>query len=86
MKYKIEEVKAHDPPRPHMTFCLRITWDYRNPERENDQWLTRIEFKDWLQNQFMLNRGYEYLPFNELFHYVYFSKRDDMMLFKLVFG
>ena len=85
MKYEIAEVKNQDPLDPVTAFCLRITWDYKNPERKDDQWHTLVEFKDWLHAQFGLNRGYRYVVFNELFHYVYFRHRDDMMLFKLVF-
>jgi len=88
MKYEIRELlgEPSDAPSLDFRFGLSIIWDYENPEQANDQWHTSIVFKDWLVNQFQLNRGYRYQRWNEMYHYVYFTKREDAMLFKLTFA
>jgi hypothetical protein len=66
-------------------YGIQVVWDYKNPTRKDDQWHSMIEMKDWLQNQFKLNRGYQFISHNEQFSYVVFEERKNMLLFKMAF-
>lgn len=83
--YVLQVEQSYDIATKKVVDYIRIKW--HNDLGSDDLWKCKLGMKDWLQDQFGLNRGYDFLYDDVTAETnVWFDDPKDLILFKVVFG